>query len=214
MEVIGYVSKIGTRNGTGRNGKPYTAYNVQLTDADGNIRYVGWGFNSPTFGEGTWIKTTVEQNGDYLNYKGAPVETKQAGAPATAPTTQTGSGQQSGAQSRNGYWEAREQRDIEITQPRIQYQAARRDAVQLVTAMLAANALPISAAQGKTGESKRYEQILEFVDKIAVQFHYDTETLRVLDRVADAGDVEVPVRGELPDESIPDQGEFSNEDPF
>ena len=66
--------------------------------------------------------------------------------------------------------------------------------------LLQHDALPVSGAKGKAGESKRFEQVQDFVNKLTVQFYHDVETLRLLDSVADAGDVEVAARGELPEE--------------
>lgn len=216
MEAVGYVEAITTRDGVNKNGKPYTMYNVKLVEKTGDTTYVGFGFNPPSFKEGQWIKAVVEQNGQYLNYKGGNLSVADGPAPAGSgqPSTGRATGGSSGG-SRNEYWENKEKRDIEVTQPRIQYQAARKDAVQLVSAMLSHESLPISVAQGKTGESKRYEQILDYVEKLTVQFYQDTESLRVLDKHADAGTVETETAAPLPTPDYEaEEDEFSEEIPF
>ena len=216
MEAVGYVEAITTRDGVNKNGKPYTMYNVKLVEKTGDTTYVGFGFNPPAFKEGQWIKAVVEQNGQYLNYKGGNLSVADGPAPAGSgqPSPGRATGGSSGG-SRNEYWENKEKRDIEVTQPRIQYQAARKDAVQIVSAMLSHDSLPISVAQGKTGESKRFEQILDYVEKITVQFYQDTESLRVLEKHADAGEVQPEAVADLPTPDFEaEQDEFSEEMPF
>lgn len=204
-DFVGYVNEITTRNGTSKQGKPYTAYNVRFTTKEGEQKTVGWGFNPPAFQEGVWVKTTVEQNGQYLNYKGAPVEAAPGPAPAAQSTTQDAP---AGGGGKGG-----------VVQQQIIYQNSRTAAIQFVLGMLDRDSLPVSGAKGKAGESKRYEQALDFVRKVTVEFYHDVDTLRLLESVADAGDVEVAARGELPEEveppSVPETEEdFDDDIPF
>jgi len=185
-EFIGYITRIETKSGTSKNGKPYTVYNVTATGKSGEEIRVGWGFDAPSFQEGVWVKTTLVQNGNYLNYKGAPVEI--APGPAPAASTSAPGNQSTGSSGGND------------RQASIVYQSSRKDAIHLVDILERSGSLPVSSAKGKAGEAKRYEQIHEIVDKITVQFYHDVETLRLLDTVADAGDVDVAARGELPPE--------------
>jgi len=217
-EVIGYVSGINLKQGMGKNGKPYTVYNVNLMQKDGSELRVGWGFNAPAFQEGVWIKTTAEQNGQYLNYKGAPVETAPGAAPAqaSAPSTQPSS---SGG-SKDGYWEEKDRYYKEVEIPRITFSASRTAALTFLGILDKHDALPLSSAAGKAGQTKRFEQLHEYLEKLTVQFYHDADTLRLLEKVADAGVVEVPLRGELPDEVTEEEEQedmFENEsstDPF
>lgn len=185
-EFVGFVTKIETKQGVSKNNKPYTVYNVTATQKSGEETRIGWGFDAPTFGEGVWIKTQLEQNGQYLNYKKAFVEVAGGPAPAVSSPAAAPSGSSAGTGADR--------------QASIIYQSSRKDALQLVTVLLGADALPISTGKGKAGEAKRYEQILEIVDKMTVQFYHDVDTLRLLESVADAGDVDVKARGEMPEE--------------
>jgi hypothetical protein len=202
IDIVGYVKDISTKDGVAKSGKPYTVYNVVVTGKDGADTRVGWGFNPPAFKEGVWIKTQAEQNGNFLNYKGAPVDSAAGPAPAatqsgSAPATPTGSG----AVDRNAS---------------IIYQNSRTAAISLVATLQAADALPISQAKSKAAEATRYEQILDIVNKLTVQFYFDVDTLRLTESVADAGDVELTARGELPPEETAEEQEddFGDEIPF
>lgn len=213
-EVVAYVTGIEEKSGVSKQGKNYTVYNVYGRGKDGEEVRIGWGFNAPTFQEGVWLKTRVEQNGKYLNYKGAAFEVAPGAEPAISAAAQSApTGQARGNQSgRDGYWAEKERRDIEETQPRIQYQSARKDAIQVVAILSQQDALPISKASSKAGEAKRYEQIMEIVDKLTVRFNEDTLTLRRLETVADEF-VEPSAHGDIPD--VPEQTDsFEDDVPF
>jgi len=204
-ELIGYVTKVEAKSGTSKAGKPYTVFNVFAIQKNGEEIRVGWGFDAPNFQEGVWIKTQLEQNGQYLNYKGAHVEVKAGPAPAASASPQT-----------TGTSTAGPDRQASII-----YQNSRTAAINLVDILERADALPISTAKAKAGEAKRFEQLTEIVEKLTVQFYHDVDTLRLLESVADAGNVEVKARGELPAEveappevAEPDQDDFDDEIPF
>lgn len=214
-EVVAYVTGIEEKSGVSKQGKPYTVYNVYGRTKDGEELRIGWGFNAPTFKEGIWLKATVSQDGKYLNYKGGSFQVADGAEPAVSESAQrsaTGAGRSNAGAGRNEYWENKEKRDVEVTQPRIQYQSARKDAIQVVASLVALDALPISKASSKAGEAKRYEQVMEIIDKITVRFYEDTESLRRLETVADEY-TEPSAHGDIPDVPETDDA-FADDIPF
>jgi len=202
IDIVGYVQNISSKQGVSKQGKPYTVFNVVVTGKDGQDTRVGWGFDAPAFQEGVWIKTQAEQNGNYLNYKGAPVQTAAGPAPAATQNAAPAAGNTaSSGVDRNAS---------------IVYQSSRKDAIALVAVLQESDALPISAAKSKAAEATRYQQILDIVNKLTVQFVKDVETLRLLESVADAGDVEVAARGDLPaeEQEEEEQDDFNDDIPF
>lgn len=197
-EVVAQVTEIVPRTGVSKKtGKPYTAYTVRATGRDGQGLSIGWGFNAPSFAPGDWIKTVVEVNGQYLNYKGAPVETRQGELTQTQQTVAAGPSAAPGTDRQHS----------------IVYQSSRKDAIAFVLGLLQFDAVPISSAGGKAGQAKRFEQSLELVRKVTVEFFHDVETLRLLDTVADGGDIDLSTaRGELPEEDVVEDDD--DEDPF
>ena len=202
IDIVGYVQNISSKQGVSKQGKPYTVFNVIVIGKDGQDTRIGWGFDAPAFQEGVWIKTQAEQNGNYLNYKGAPVET----AAGPAPTATQNAATAAGSTASSGI-----DRNASIV-----YQSSRKDAIALVAVLQESDALPISAAKSKAAEATRYQQVLDIVNKLTVQFVKDVETMRLLESVADAGDVEVAARGELPAEEPEEeqQDDFNDDIPF
>lgn len=189
-----FCDNIDIKTGVGRNGKPYTVYNVRCTTAEGDNVRLGWGFNAPNFREGQWFKTTVQTNDrGYLEYaKNSPVEVKDGAAPAAS-----GAGSAAGATASSA----------SVTGPAsngrqdsIEYQNSRTAAITLVGHLLAADALPISTAKDKNGRAKRFEQIIEITEKLTVQKFKDLQTMRLLEKHQDAGVIEVPSVEDLPPE--------------
>lgn len=188
-EIIAFCNKIEVKTGIGRNNKPYTVYNVQCTTKAGESKRLGWGFNAPSFREGQWFKTqTATNDRGYEEYaKGAPVEVKDGPAPAASSQDATPAGNSAG--SGGG----------KKTSQEIHYQNSRTAAVAFLDILERADALPISTAKDKAGKAKRFEQLLAFKEKLEVQFFHDLETFRLLEKHADAGEVEVPEPAPLPE---------------
>ena len=151
---------------------------------------------------------------------------------APAPRAQSGSGGGyrggSGGGGKDDYWKAKEARDIEHTQPRIQYQSSRKDALEFLNILIQSDALPVTAAQNKASKAKRFEEIEAILDKLTVRFYHDVETLRVLSRVQDS-DADDATAKPLPtaepqeeeeaygglDDNIPADPDFDNDEvPF
>lgn len=74
--------------------------------------------------------------------------------------------------SKDGYWEAKEQRDI-ITQKAIQYQSSRNAAIELVSAALTAGAVALPAAK-----AKQWDALLALVDTVTERFEEAVLTVR------------------------------------
>lgn len=201
VDIIGDVVKIAKREGQGARG-PWTAYNVLLAEK-GKETWVSFGFELPGFGPGDRIKTSgFLKDGKYLTYtKGAEVKVKAGGANKQANASENSSS--GGYQDRNAS---------------IVYQSSRKDAIALVEILLANDSLPVSGAKSKTGEAKRFDEILAFVDKLTVQFYNDVDTLRKLETVEDAGavekDDEYPVPGDVPETDFEDEEEEEEVDEF
>jgi len=186
----GFVQKIVPKQGVSKKtGKSFTVHNVLVDET-----WIGWGFDAPSFVEGDKIKVELEQNGQYLNYKGGKLRVEQGKAPVVMPGGAAGSG------------DSRQQAII--------YQNSRTAAVHLVETLLAADALPISAAKNKGGQAKRFEEILEVVNKLTVEFFFDVETLRKLEQIEDSGDVEAADPDPLPENEQDPEDDFGAEENF
>lgn len=201
---VGFVKKVNTKSGTNRNGRPYTLTSMKLQDENGN-EVPGWfrnGFDRLPCNEGDYVKLDAdEKNGNFEIRKGSIKIAPAGKAPAAPPAaprgggaTQTGGGQ---------------------TQKNIHYQNSRTCAVSVVEVLLANDALPMSAAKSKAGQSARYEAVTAMIDKLTVQYFNDLETFRLFDTVEDGRTEtrEVDTTEELPDRE-PGEDDDLGEDPF
>ncbi len=145
-------------------------------------------FTAPGVEEGDYIR--FSSTPDSNSAKGRVVDVasiqKSDNPPARPdnPSPYKGKGRSSGGGGGGGA------RNPEV-QSRISYQAARKDALTLVEILLDNEGLPVIGTSGKAAKAKRYEEILEFVDKLTVRFYNDTDTLRVTESVDDPGELEV-----------------------
>jgi hypothetical protein len=183
----GYVAKALRKEGTQRNGKAWFKFNVKLAlDSGQESPWISFPFNkSIPFAEGQYVSfdavadekgyfNVVEGTGAILTppaAAAAPAAAANDAAKGTAPTA---------------YQEAQAQKDV-----RISFQAARNSAIEVVGLLLANDALPLLGTKGKAAEAKRFEEVLDIVNKLTVQFHNDAQTLRLLESVADAGSIDV-----------------------
>ena len=187
--ITGFVKEVTTKQGTSKAGKPWTLFGlVIVSEAGRDLGRFGAGFDAPTSTTGApvkaqdFVKFEVEatDDGKYFNVKKGTLEVSQRKREAPAAVTAPTSGHTDGVAART------------VTQNAIQYQAARNAAIEVVKILGSAKALPITGAATKAGEAKRYDEILDIVDKLTVRFHFDTDTLRVLDRVQDEGEIDAP----------------------
>lgn len=70
-----------------------------------------------------------------------------------------------GGNQRNDYWEQKAVRDIEITEPRISYSAAQRNATTLVAAALEADILSF----GQAAKGKKLDMLVDFVEQTTLR---------------------------------------------
>lgn len=205
MSTIGFVQKINSKSGTNRNGKPYTLSSMKLSDKDGN-ELPGWyqfGFEKPSCKEGDYVKLEATPKGN--NWEIVKGSVKVSKNPPAAPRKER---QEAGASGGS--------KDYGQTQKNIHYQNSRTAAIEVIGLLLENDALPMSAAKSKAGQSARFDEILSSVNKLTVQYFNDLETFRLFDTVADAGVVSTAGDGELPDagEEPEAEDEFESDIPF
>jgi hypothetical protein len=207
VKFEGFVKKITTKTGAGRRG-PWTAYSAKLEKADGTEfdQWVGLGFDAPPFKEGDYVQLeTKEENGRQQYVKGSARVKKNAPARTTASSgSKAETSQAASVPAASGPSNA--ERQASIT-----YQSSRKDALELVKLLLANEALPLAAAKGKAGDAKRQAEVEAAVEKYTVEFYHDVTTLRVLERVADAGVVKAD-SGANSKDALPEDAE-DNPDP-
>jgi len=182
----GFVAKIAVKTGKGKRPpyKPYTLYSLKLADENGVEleQWFGAGFDKPDVKEGDYVALMAEQNdAGYWDVKGIK-PLKNAPAKISASTA----GQSTGGSAIS-------------TQASIHYQSSRNAAIDVIKLLVETKSLPVSGAQTKAGEAKRYEEIMALIDKLTVRFYVDTETQRILESVTDEGaadEEEIIVPGE------------------
>ena|SRR5579863_9870849 len=170
MNFTGYITKVNTKTGVGKRG-PWTLYSAQINDT-----WVSCGFDPPAFKEGDYVTLDVAEK----EYKGKkqydllPDTVKKVDPPKEA--------QPSAPASANGG---------PNTQAQISWQAARNSAIAVVDLLLKVEGLPLPAKAKRT-EAVVYDIVTAAINKLTVQYHNDTQTLRVLETVQDAGALEEP----------------------
>ncbi|SRR5579871_1202069 len=169
-----------------RTGKSYTAYSIKLKLDDGSYsERLDAGFDPPKVSKGDYVEAEIEQNGQYWKLTSVKPAKRLPAVEAAFTGPQIGNvvAGDSGAADR---------------QTQIVLQHSQEMAIQEVALLLEHDALPVSAAATAAGKAKRYSEIHAAIDKLTVQRFFDVVTARLLDEVADAGDVEVPVDGGIP----------------
>lgn len=237
ITVEGFVHEIKTKEGSNSRG-PWTAYRIRLQRASGEMepRTFGFGFTAPKFKAGDFLRfdATVKDDkwADYIEGSGKLV--KNAPAKPAAPAAPSGNGGGRPGGGKGGYQQRPPvesklfgkigQNSTEDDIRRISYTSARTAALEMVGLLLANNALPMSSAKTKDGEAKRFTELTAAVDKLTIEYYFDSATGRKLETVADPGSKETRVaplpeaeQTETEDEDLPedpdqDGGEESLED--
>lgn len=212
--VKGFVDKINEKTGNNARG-PWTAYSIKVQDAETgevNPLWFQFGFKRPGFSEGDYIEFQAEPKND----KAAQFVEGTGKKPKNAPAKPAAPEKPAGRKGGGGF-----KKDPKV-QKQINYQNARGGSLALIALLLENDALPMSAAKTKAGQAKRYEEIVAMIDKTTVRFFNDTESLRLLESVADEGVVDLGAKDALPDqmdpadtpaaEDPPTQGDFEDED--
>lgn len=180
----GYVVKALRKDGTTKqHGKAWFKFNIKVTQDDGQESpWISFPFNKACpFAEGQYVSfdTTLDEKGYHNLVEGSgafPTPPAKAAVAAAVPNSPAKGSTSSGYQDRN---------------PQIVYQSSRKDALEFVQIALANDALPLLGTKGKAAEAKRFEEVLDYVNKLTVQFYNDVTTLRLLESIPDAGTVAV-----------------------
>lgn len=176
-EFKGFVQKIAVKSGKSKRPpyKSYTLYSIKLADEKGVEleQWFGAGFEAPPVKEGDYVEVNAEQNdAGYWDVKGIKPLKNAPAKVSASPASAVSSGSNIS------------------TQASIHYQSSRNAAIEVLKLLVETKSLPVSSAQTKAGEAKRYEEIMALVDKLTVRFYVDTETQRILKTVTDEGAVE------------------------
>lgn len=204
MIIEGFLSEVESRNSPPGAKRAWTSFRGQIQG-----HWYSFGFEKPPVSKGDYIRAEI---GTVKGYEQvvraeritAPEAQKPLPGIGQVPDRASEQAPLGRALSKDSYWANKEARDLE-TQPRITYQSSRKDALEFVKLLRAEDALPISVAKTAAGKAKRYDELLALVDKITVQFYYDVNTLRNLERVQDAG-----ADGPAP-EALPEDGQSEPE---
>jgi len=208
MSTIGFVKKLNTKSGTGRNGKPYTLYSMKLADKDGT-ELPGWfqcGFEKPTCKEGDYVKLEATPNGNNFDVTKGSVQVSK-NPPAAPAGTGSSSGGAAAKVKESDLFGTIGGYNTEDDVRRMTYSNARSAAIEVVKLLLDADAIGLPASKNKASASSRYDIITAAVDKLTVQYFFDAASGRKLESVAD----DEPVAQE---EDIPDSQEFEDDIPF
>lgn len=96
------------------------------------------------------------------------LKTVQDIAVEDAPPAKSGGGGKKsfgGGGARDTYWEDKAKRDLEITEPRISYSAAQRNATSLVVAALQADILSF----GQAAKGKKLDMLVDYVEQTTLR---------------------------------------------
>jgi len=62
MKVTGQITKLHTKSGTAKSGKPWTLYSLGVdTDGSGELKWYGFGFSKPNVDEGSFVEFEAEE---------------------------------------------------------------------------------------------------------------------------------------------------------
>lgn len=192
--VIGFVDKINEKNGQSARGA-WTAYSIKIQDAttgDVNPLWFQFGFEKPGFAEGDYIEFQAEPKNDKAAQfvAGSGKKPKNPPAKPAAPEAAKKGGWGGKAKVTKselfgdigGY-------NTEDDIRRISLSSARTAAVDVIIALLEHDALPMSGAKSKAGQSKRYAEVLAMIDKLTVRYFFDSASGRLLADIDDEGAV-------------------------
>ena len=131
-------------------------------------------------GERSWFRTgqrEMVKEGQYVKFfsddKGNAKDIEISEPPAGSKAPEASSSGGGGGQGRDGYWSAKEGRDLvrderyqAVDVPRMSFAGAQDRAVRLVSAMLATDVLPVSTAK----KANKYDIVLATVQEVTNRF--------------------------------------------
>ena len=143
MKVQGFVEKLSTKQGQGRNG-PWTMFSINV-----NGEWYSCGFKAPNCQEGQYVEFDVVQKGQYKNAENV-TPTQQASAPAG----NGGTGAAPASMPVN-------KKDISI-----HFQSCRKDAIQTLGVLLGNDAVKLPAKQ-----ADKYDAALALIDELTARYY-------------------------------------------
>jgi len=209
--VQGFVAKTFTKDFPRKDGSTATSYSCKLESAETGLelpKFYQYGFKPLPFKEGDFVELKVtpknEKADEITGGRVIPADKAPQRKPKQAAASEGGfGGANDGPKkpwggkggggggynnaARDAQFAEKEKYQREHVQPRIEYQSARNAAIEAVGVLLTHDGLPTSKAAGKAGSATRYEDIVEYINKLTVQFFHDTQTLRLVGTVADSG---------------------------
>lgn len=193
--VEGFLTEVESKTGVGKGGKPWAVYRGQIQG-----HWYSFGFEKPPVSKGDYVRAEI---GTVKGYEQV-VRAERITAPeAQKPLPGIGQSVNNASGNAANNFVATPSGGYQDRNSSIVYQSSRKDALEFVKLLRAEDALPISVAKTAAGKAKRYDELLALVDKITVQFYYDVNTLRNLERVQDAG-ADGPAPEALPEDGQPD----------
>ena len=141
-------------------GEDIILYSFQI---EGEKRYFRTGTRKPDVTAGnaySFVADAKTGNVDVKSFKSIAADDVPA---PKARAKSSGGGFKGGA--RDSYWEDKAKRDVEITEPRISYSAAQRNATALVTAALEADILSF----GQAAKGKKLDMLVDFVEQTTLR---------------------------------------------
>lgn len=131
---------------------------------NGNNRYFRTGTNKPPIKAGLAYSFVADAKSGNVDVKSFN-EIESEDVPAPKARAKSSGGGFKGGGARDSYWEDKAARDIEVTEPRISYSAAQKNATELVTAALAADILSF----GQAGKGKKLDMLVDFVEQTTIR---------------------------------------------
>ena len=152
---------------------------------EGNRQYFRTGTKDLPYRESQTIKFNYDEKGnvDLNSVEEVAASDVQAAPTIPAPTSASTPAASGGKVKENWdarakYWDDKDKRGIEVIEPRITISSSQRDAITLVTAALANDALSF----GSVAKGKKLDMLLDYVDQVADRFYKQ----RMLEDVAPA----------------------------
>lgn len=149
---------------------------------EGNRQYFRTGTKDLPYRESQTIKFNYDDKGNVdLNSveEVAASDVQSAPSiPASSAPAASGGKVKENWDARAKYWDDKDKRGIEVIEPRITMSSSQRDAIALVTAALANDALSF----GSVAKGKKLDMLLDYVDQVTDRFYKQ----RMLEDVAPA----------------------------
>lgn len=210
----GFIAKLTEKNSEPGAKRAWTLRSIKLEKADGSEyeQWISLGFDDLGVKEGDYVKLqATEDKGRFKLVEGSlkkssnpPARVKKV-APAGGGSrpNYSGNGRSGGGTKFDGT--GIQNRTNPEDAKRMTFNAARSAAIELAAVLLLNKGLPMSKADTKAGEAKRFDEITAVVDKLTVKFFNDGMTLRLLETVADTV-TDKKADGQLPDKEENEDG--------